>query len=303
MTWQEYQSQIADLFRRVPNARVEENAKVKGKSGTERKLDAQIFLPMEIELTKSIKVTVEINIIVDAKLHDRAVDIGYVDQVNGQRDDVGAHVAIIASQCGFTKGAEDRAKQVSVFTMRLPSDLLRLLEEAKIPWGRVCSNAICPQYHGYINNWREPAAEGGTRLGRCDYCNMTHVLCRECCSVFGVHDFELGNALKCPGCRSVYCVTEDHRSGDPKVEVRDELDVILLTAAHEKTTKRLTKKEVEKIIGGTRWQYFVPDHPTINLTEEGLMEWSEDREFLLLTESGQYEVDHVILAAEEPTAV
>lgn len=301
MTWQEYQKQIADLFRRVPNARVEENANVMGKSGTERKLDAQIFLPMEVELTKEIKVSVEINIIVDAKLHDAPVEIGYVDRVNGQRDDVGAHVAIIASQCGFTSGAEGRAKQVSVFTMRLPSDLLGLLKEAKIPWGQVCSNVFCPSHQGHIFNWREARGERGTRLGKCDYCAMPHVLCPECCSVFGVHDYELGNPLKCPGCRSVYCVTEDHRSGEPEVEARNELDVMLLTAAHEKSSKRLTKREVERIIGGTRWQYFIPDHPTIHLTEDFLMEWSDDGEYLLLTDSGQDEVN-AILAAEEASA-
>ena len=50
MNWEWYQSKIAQMFRRVKNARVKENVSVKAKSG-KRKLDVQIFLPMKIELS------------------------------------------------------------------------------------------------------------------------------------------------------------------------------------------------------------------------------------------------------------
>src|SRR2546422_6420983 len=96
MTWEWYQKRIADFFRRVPGARVAEDVKVPGKSGTTRQLDVQIYLPMEIALSKEIKVKVDIHIIVDAKKHEKRVYIGLVAQIDDLRDDVRADLAITA---------------------------------------------------------------------------------------------------------------------------------------------------------------------------------------------------------------
>jgi len=295
MTWQWYQKQIAALFRRVPGARVEENVYVDGKSGVKRQLDVQIFLPMQVELSEAIKVTVDIHIIVDAKKHDRPVDIGLVGQIDDLRDDVGAHLAVIASPIGFTKGALNRAPKVSVFPLVATSDLLAMLDKVEIPWGHQCHSYGCPDYHGFID-WNPYTRDGATRLGSCGYCNTLHVLCPDCGSVFAVHDYDFGKPFKCPGCARIYRADRND-VGQGVVEVRDELDVQLMTAAFVNQSKRLSKGKAEKIIRQTKWQY--AEDPTSSVTESGLMEWSDDGEYLILTEAGQEDYENFIQDAEE----
>jgi hypothetical protein len=295
MTWEWYQKRIAEFFRRVPGARVQENVKVDGKSGTKRQLDVQIFLPMQVELSTAIKVTVDIHIIVDAKKHERPVDIGLVGQINDLRDDVGAHLAIIASPIGFTEGARNRAPKVSVALLSVTADLLSMLDKVESDFLAGCQNYGCNEDGAYID-WDIPQADGETRLGSCRRCDVLHVLCPDCGSVFAVHEFDEGKPFICPGCPRIYWAQRDelHRAS---VEVRDELDVLLMTAANENQSKRISSGRVAKIVGRTKWQY--DEDPTSNLTEVGLMEWTEDGEHLRLTEDGQEDYDSFIAAAEE----
>lgn len=294
MTWEWYQKRIAKFFRRVPGARVLEDVKVPGKSGTMRQLDVQIFLPMQIALSEEIKVKVEIHIIVDAKKHEKPVDIGLVGQIEDLRDDVGAQLGIIASPHGFTKGAHSRAKQVNVALLTVTSDLLAMLGKLKIPWAHSCQNYLCEDGRGYVE-WM-PRPKQVAVLGACQYCDVLHVLCPDCGSTFVVHEFDEGKPLKCPGCERIYRAGRDQLH-EGWVEVRDELDVFLITAAYENRSKRISKSKSEKIIGRTKWQY--AKNPTRSVTEAGLMEWTPNGEFLCLTDEGIEEYENGIRDVEE----
>jgi hypothetical protein len=294
MTWEWYQHRIAEFFRRIPGARVIEDVAVKGRSGVKRQLDVQVFLPLQVELSKAIKVTVDIHIIVDAKKHERRVGIGLIGQIDDLRDDVGAHLAIIASPLGFTAGAKSRASQVSVALLVVTSDLLAMLDKVEIPWVHACLSYGCEAGRGYIS-WETPQYEGQTILGRCQYCDVLHVLCPDCGSIFPVHEFDEGKPLKCIGCARIYCVVRDEYNA-ASVDVRDELDVLLISAAYENKSKQISSGRVAKIVGVTKWQY--SEEPTINLTESGFMEWTGDGDFLRLTEAGQAEFETFIQPAE-----
>lgn len=295
MTWEWYQKRIAEFFRRVDGARVRENVHVNGKSGVKRQLDVLILLPMEVRLGRLITVKVDIHIIVDAKKHKRPVDIGIVGQIEDVRDDVGAHLAIIASPIGFTKGALKRAPNVNVTPLVMTSDLLAMLEDLEIPWVHQCHNYLCDEGRGYIN-WRPPRYEGQTILGSCQYCDVLHLLCPDCGSVFPIHEFDEGKPLRCPGCIRVYRAARDwdHQAS---VEVRDELQVLLMTAAYENKSKRITAGKVSKVIGRTKWQYV--EDPLIHITESELMEWTGDGEYLRLTEAGQQDYEEFVQPAED----
>jgi DNA-directed RNA polymerase subunit M/transcription elongation factor TFIIS len=249
-------------------------------------------------LSENIQVKVEIHIIVDSKYHKDPVDINTVGEINDLRDDVAAHAAIIASPRGFTEGARNRCKEVNIFPMVLPSDLLAMLDKTEVPWGHSCLNDMCPQNHGYID-WRAYKHDADTQLGSCGYCGTMHVLCPDCGSVFAVHEFEEGKALKCPGCERIYSVWEDIKDCKTEVHVRDELDVLLITAAYENKS-RLPRSKVEKIISQTKWQYYGPESPTVSVTEARLMKWTDDGEYLCLTEDGIEEFENFIRDAECP---
>jgi hypothetical protein len=282
MAWEWYQHKIAEFFRCVPGARVQEDVEVDGKSGEMRQLDVQVFLPMKVELGQAITVTVDIHIIVDAKEHERPVGPAVVGQINELRTDVGAHLAIIACPNGYTKLAKRRAPDFNVELLTVTSDLLAMLDKVEIPWGHMCHNYACEDYKGFID-WKPPAREGATTLGTCGYCNTLHVLCPDCGMVFPVNEYDEGRPLKCPGCERIYRVDRD-TIGQSSVEVRDQLDVELMKAAYENQSKQITSGRARKIIEKTKWQYH--EEPIINLTESGLMEWIDDGELLRLTEDG-----------------
>jgi len=143
-TWKWYQARIADFFRRVPGARVEEDVPVTITSKhtgrkRERKIDVMVWLPITVKLSEVLEVAMEFQIIVDAKHHKRPVDVGWVDRIKGMRDDVGAHAAIIMAPKGFTKGAEDRAKEISIILRAVTADLLTMLRCMGYPTQEGCS--------------------------------------------------------------------------------------------------------------------------------------------------------------------
>ena len=114
--------------------------------------------------------------------------------------------------------------------------------------------------------------------------------------MFVVHEFDEGKSMKCPGCDRIY------RAGRSQihegwVEVRDELDVLLMTAAYQNQSKRVSKGKAEKIIGRTKWQHAA--NPTRSVTEAGLMQWTADRKFLCLTEDGIEDYEEFIQDAED----
>jgi hypothetical protein len=86
MNWQLYQHHIADLFRQLHGAFVEEDIHADGNSGASRQIDVRVRLPLAISLGmgSNIQVDLTITLIVDAKEHEGPVDLGYVEQCGGR---------------------------------------------------------------------------------------------------------------------------------------------------------------------------------------------------------------------------
>ena len=70
-----------------------------------------------------------------------------------------------------------------------------------------------------------------------------------------------------------------------------------MTAAYNNKSKKITANIANKLIAKTKWQYF--DDPLISLTDSDRMEWTDDGEFLCLTESGIEDFESFIQSAEE----
>ncbi len=301
MTWKWYQARVADFFRRVQGARVEEDVKIvvtSKKSGKKRKrqIDVVVWIPIKVRLSEAIEVAMEFQIIVDAKHHRRPIDIGWVGRIRDLRDDVGAHAAIIMAPNGFTKGAEDRAKETSIILRSVTSDLLAMLRCMGYPTREGCSSC---QWMGELT-WHKRRNEEVYRLGHCPMCGMKHVLCVDCGSIFGIGDFEEGKALRCPGgCGSIYSVYED-----PKCridfEYEDELTVRLLTKAYNNPSRSLPARMVKGLIKNSKWQYSTGETPLSEVIDQGWMEWDAKKKNLLLKEDGIERVEGFILAAEDP---
>ena len=300
---------MAEFFRRAKNAKVEENIKVVGNSGTTRQLDVLVTVPVKITFGLSLDVTVNVKIFVDAKERDRPVAIGIVDEVDGLRDDVGAHLAIIASPLGFTKGAINRCKQVSVYPLTVTSDLLFMLYGKRVPDDLPCL-AACDPAKGRVK-WGRAITILQPRFdyveedkGLCVNCNTLHVTCSDCAAVFAVTAEEIGQPIECPGkCGRVTVffppTIPPSQFATDTIESHDILDCMLMKDAYEANGKRLSPSAVRKLIRKTKWQYFAADEsPTIGLTEVGLMEWSTKG--LVLTDDGIRAVDEVIRKAKYP---
>jgi len=292
MKWEWYQERIAEFFRRIPGAEVEENIFVVGKSKEQRQLDARVSLPATVTLSEFIQVSVTIQIIVDAKDHGRPVDIGIVGEINDLRDDVGAHVAIIASPRGFTKGAMNRAPQVNVIPLRVTSDLLAMLDEIQVPSTYRCLGDC----DSGIVAWDEQDPHCVLQLGICRQCGLVHVLCPDCGDIRGIAKSEIDLPLHCwGGCGKIYRVFP--YMGHYGWEVLDQLDVLLLTAAFNNHSKRITKGKVGKIVAKTKWQYFTADEPTSALLGLELMDWTARDVYLRITPKGEKKVRDFILKA------
>jgi len=302
--WEWYQSRIAEFFRRVPGATVDEDVKIPTVNGRRsRQIDVHITMPIRVQLGNGIAVTIPLSIIVDAKAHRRRIDVGIVDKVAGLRQDVGAHLAIIASPQGFTSGAKDRAPEQHVFLLTATNDLLFMLSSDQIPEWQSCLFELCEPYAPV--SWRVPSgpARYGTILGRCDLCNGLHVLCPDCGSIFALMEDEYGQPVKCPEeCGRIFQVDVDFRSNTPSVErTVDGLDQTLLTLANGNSSGHISQNRVQKEIGKTKWQFFAEEHPTVNLTELEWMAWDEEGAWLHITEEGRRIVEELINSAEFPS--
>ncbi len=91
---------VGQLCSGIKNAKVENNIKLVGKSGTERQVD--VFIRGNVG-------AFEVKILVDPKNHSTPVDIKEVESIVGMVEDVGANLGVIVCPSGFTDGAKNRA--------------------------------------------------------------------------------------------------------------------------------------------------------------------------------------------------
>ncbi len=183
----------------------------------------------------------------------------------------------------------------SIVLMKGTTDLLTLLRKLKIHWPYRCQNFLCPEGPGYVE-WSSRQKKYQAAVGPCQLCDVLHVLCPDCGSCIAVHDFHEGKPFKCPGCPCIYRAGR-HEVNEPWVEGRDELDVLLITAAYKDKLRRISLAKAESIITGTKWQDF--EVPTHHFVDSGLMEWISEGDFHCLTESGIEDYEKFIRDAED----
>jgi len=285
--WKSYETNIADLFSKIEGATVEHDVKEIGvRSKTKRQLDIRISYPMKIELGQGFEISIPIKIIVDCKAHKAALDVKQIEEIIGLREDVQANLAIAITPMGVSQAGKERGKSGSVYPITVTGDLIALQHGLEIPDFEHC--LMCR--HGYVSMRSK-------LTGYCDYCGGLHLGCPDCGEIIGIDESQHNIGVKCGAeCGTVFYVPTGEKGSTGKIEVYDSLISMLMTRAFEKTTKRLTKEEVSKIVGKTKWQHWQIDRPTIYLTELGLMEWREG--YLCLTEDGEEIVEEIINKAE-----
>jgi hypothetical protein len=102
MDWKEYEREIEDYFRaEYPSANITANAKILGRlSNTERQIDLLID---EQVCDWSLKIAI------DAKNHNRKIDVKDVEEFLGLVRDIGAHKGVMISTEGYSGAAVKRA--------------------------------------------------------------------------------------------------------------------------------------------------------------------------------------------------
>lgn len=296
--WEWYQGRVAALFRRLRGATVDEDVSEIGHdSRTKRRLDVRVLLPLSIELAEAFSIEVPLKIIVDAKAHARPLDLPEVERVVGLKEDVRAHLGIVVTPKGISPGAAERAKAKGVYPVVVTSDVVQLIGNLKLPEFTPCD--MC-EYRP-DDDYSAPEVFWDSDVeGHCKWCNTLHVRCPDCFEVFPIPDMQYDVGVRCvTECGAIFRVEfrGDYKEREATLRVFDRLTAALLLGAYRKSFRRLTPREVSRLVAKTRWQHWDVASPTINLTEEGLMEWGED-ECLYLTPDGKDTVEDTLLDPE-----
>jgi hypothetical protein len=282
--WKSYQQRVAELFKQNPDSKVEYDVFEYGlDSKTNRQIDARVTFPFRVELPQGFVVEIPVKIIIDTKHWNKKLDVDIVGQLVSLKNDVKANLLIAVSPKGTTDAAMALGKSNGVYPITITHDLLALLDGLKVPSDTRC--LVCE--NGYVS-WNTFGSDIiGPVLyseGKCDYCGELHIRCGECGEIFSIPQND--QATACPGeCGSVVVLKIDPHHGDDEFHFYDALDCTLLKRALEDPSRCVPTSEVDEIINNTKWKYWDVAHPTIDLTEEGLMKWTG--ESLCLTESGK----------------
>jgi hypothetical protein len=111
--WKKFEEAVASIQKNIaPGARITNNEKIKGKSGTDRQIDIVIRYNIG---------QYSILVIADCKDWKNPVDIGNVGQFIDMVEDVGANKGALICNAGFTEGARNRAKEKGI-------DLLKVID-------------------------------------------------------------------------------------------------------------------------------------------------------------------------------
>lgn len=289
LDWKWYEKRVTSIFKKIKGAKVEHNVEERGQdTHRRRQIDIRIQIPLEVDLGEGFAFGIPVKIIVDCKYRNRRIGIAEVDEVAGLKDDVRAHLAIIVTPKGISEGARNRAKAVGVRPVVITTDLMAITEGIRQHKFEYVQCLLC-EYTGKEEYSPPELSWQNDVEGHCIWCNGLHIRCPECYEVFAITEVEYDVAIKCPSdCGAIFFVKMPWTKDDPYVglEVFMALDVMLLSAAYSKSSKRLTPNEVERLVEKTRWQHWGEASPTISLTELGYMEYKDD-DNLYLTDEGQ----------------
>ncbi len=96
--WRAFEDLVGKIQHQMaPKAHVQQNERIKGRSGEVRRLDVTVRQPVG---------AYEVLIVFDCKRHTRKVSLSYVAAFAQQARDVDAHLGVVISNTGFTKGAK-----------------------------------------------------------------------------------------------------------------------------------------------------------------------------------------------------
>lgn len=153
LDWKEYEQEITEYFHsEYPSARITPNAKVLGKFS---KVERQIDLLVEEQASDF-----SFRIAVDAKHHDKRIDVNDVEQFLGLLRDVSADVGVLIAPVGYSQAAINRAHYDD---SRLELDVLNFKELktfqafGAIPYSGDCG-VLMPAPFGWV-------VDGTPRLG------------------------------------------------------------------------------------------------------------------------------------------
>lgn len=174
--WEKYEKQIFDKFTELfPGSMIAKNQKRIGKfSRRSRQIDI---------LVSSQSIGREILIIIDCKKFNKKIDIKTVESFIGFSEDIGAHIGIMITNVGYSKSAEQRAKnhhkdiQLDIVEFENLEDYYISVE--------TCNLCKDKSLRGLIKwSFPIPIIEDGKvtlkNLGECSYCGEAYVKCQGC---------------------------------------------------------------------------------------------------------------------------
>jgi hypothetical protein len=131
--WKRFEDLVAHIQATLtPGAVVEQNIKLKGRSGLERQID------ICVRLTEG---QFDLFIVIDCKDYNRKVNVNDVEAVMGLCKDVGANQGAIVTTRGFTDGATRRARDARM-------NLYTLIDAEKHEWQTLVTVPILFEVRG-----------------------------------------------------------------------------------------------------------------------------------------------------------
>lgn len=201
--WKLYERMVARLMadELSTDLCVTPNASIRGSiTGIKRQIDVLIETRHDTDNTRRV--------IVDAKRRRRKIDVKDVEAFRGMMEDVGATHGYIVCSRGHTAAAEKRA-QTSVSIRLLPLDHLENFDPRTWP---SCLRPKCSKGRVFWDGYPEISLRlmdpSGKEIrhafihsvGKCDFCGVFHVECRECREILRIpddDDADVGHQCAC----------------------------------------------------------------------------------------------------------
>ncbi|NDV17684.1 hypothetical protein GO009_16825 [Muricauda sp. TY007] len=190
--WEKYEHQIFDKLREeFPDSDIKKDQRIKGIfSERSRQIDI---------LVVSQSIGRELKIIIDCKKFSKNINLKTVESFIGFCEDVGAHIGIMITNVGYSKGAQNRIKK---YHRDIKLDVVKFIDFDEYHFD-LSDCSLCRNDdgipRGYIF-WDEPLPlikDGLITLihqGKCSYCGELHIKCQGCGEIldFGpdYHDVE-----------------------------------------------------------------------------------------------------------------
>lgn len=186
--WQIYEERIFEkLNKSFPDSSILKNQKIIGKYS---KRSRQIDILVRQELIGR-----EIIIVIDCKKFSKKIDVKTVESFIGFSEDVGAHIGIMITNVGYSKSAEQRAKN---HHKDIQLDIVEYenFEDYDFSYD---SCYLCKDEDGFprgLLRWDGPIpleADGKVTLidtAECSYCGESYVKCQGCGEIMDFDSLE-----------------------------------------------------------------------------------------------------------------